>query len=475
MINEALYPENPIIFVDDENLFLQSIAFFLKSEGISNIITLTSGVDLLDVIKQRNPLMIALDMIMPDISGEVLLKSIKENYEDIPVVIVTAIDKTETIVESIKNGAYDYLVKPLDETRLLMIIRHIVEFERVKKLSQSLSNQISNNYEKISDAFSSIVTKNEKMLSIFKYIEAISTTPLPILITGDTGTGKELIAASIHRLSCRSGAFVRLNVAGEDPNLISDTLYGHSKGGFTGAVANRKGLIEQADNGTMFLDEIGDLNIENQVKLLHVLQERKYYQIGSDVEKYSNARFIFATNKNILQLVDSGKFRKDLYYRIKFHHIHLPTLRERKDDIPLLVKHFVTKASLILNKKEPRLPDEIYSLLSNYSFPGNIRELEGIIFDAVSRYEKGTLSLAEMKNNLDFKESGDNEQYIYRMTKKKDNSIDIDGGFPTIDDVTKQLIDKALQDSDGNQTIAAKLLGISRKALNNRLIRASRK
>ncbi len=475
MINEALYPENPIIFVDDENLFLQSIAFFLKSEGITNIITLNSGVNLLNVIEQRNPLMIVLDIIMPEISGETLLKSIKENYEDIPVVIVTAIDKTETIVECIKNGAYDYLVKPLDETRLLMIIRHIVEFERVKKLSQSLSNQISNNYEKISDAFSSIVTKNEKMMSIFKYIEAISTTPLPILITGDTGTGKELIASSIHRLSCRSGAFVRLNVAGEDPNLISDTLYGHSKGGFTGAVASRKGLIEQADNGTMFLDEIGDLNIENQVKLLHVLQERKYYQIGSDVEKYSNARFIFATNKNILQLVDSGKFRKDLYYRIKFHHIHLPTLRERKDDIPILVKHFVTKASLILNKKEPRLPDEIYSLLSNYSFPGNIRELEGIIFDAVSRYEKGTLSLAEMKNNLDFKESGDNEQYIYRMTKKKDNSLTIDGGFPTIEDVTKLLIDKALQNSDDNQTIAAKLLGLSRKALNNRLIRASKK
>ncbi|HOJ63438.1 MAG TPA: sigma-54 dependent transcriptional regulator [Spirochaetota bacterium] len=469
------YPENPIFIIDDEEHFLKSLSFFLKTEGFSNIITTNNPEDALLILKENMPSLILLDMIMPKINGEVLLEKIKEKLPEIPIIVITAIDKAEMAVSCIKKGAYDYLVKPIDETKLLLTIRHILELEKIKELNIDLKSKLIEKEYKINPIFSQIITQNQQMISIFKYIESISKTDLPILITGETGTGKELFANAIHKLSGRSGKFVRLNIASENSNIISDTLFGHSKGGFTGAVTSRKGLIETAEDGTLFLDEIGDLNIENQVKLLHILQERKYYQIGSDVEKVTNARFIFATNRDIEKLVNEGNFRKDLYYRLKYHHINIPPLRDRKDDIPLLVDHFLEKACKIFNKKKPFIPKEFYDILRNYDFPGNIRELESLVYDIMSRYEKGILSIKHLPEKLNLtisklKEKNNNEE-IFSLYIDENNQFNIKGEFPKLKELNDIITDIALRRTNNNQTLAAKLLGLSRKALNNRLLK----
>lgn len=467
------YPENPILIIDDEEHFLKSISFFLKSEGFSNIITISNPENLSSILEKSLPCLILLDMIMPKIDGEKLLEDIKEKYPEVPVIIVTAIDKAEKAVSCIKKGAYDYIVKPIDETRIILIIKHILELKEMKDLNKDLKSKLIEEY-KIDSAFSQIITTNEKIISIFKYIETIAKTDLPVLITGETGTGKELFANAIHRISRRPGKFVRLNIASENSNIIGDTLFGHSKGGFTGAVTNRKGLIETAENGTLFLDEIGDLSIDNQVKLLHILQERKYYQIGSDIEKVTNTRFIFATNRDIEKLVENGYFRKDLYYRLKYHHINIPPLRERKEDIPILVDYFLEKACKIFNKKKPFIPKEFYYVLRNYDFPGNIRELESLIYDIISRYEKGILSIKYLPERLNLtqpKLENIKNKDIFSLYKDENGEFNINGEFPKLKEVNDILINVALKRANNNQTLAAKLLGLSRKALNNRLLK----
>ncbi|NIO86619.1 MAG: AAA domain-containing protein, partial [Candidatus Aminicenantes bacterium] len=252
------------------------------------------------------------------------------------------------------------------------------------------------------EAFKEIITNDAKMKSIFQYIEVISSSPEPVLITGETGVGKELIAKVIHELSNRNGDFVAVNVAGVDDNIFSDTLFGHEKGAFTDAVRARAGMIQTASGGTLFLDEIGDLSIASQVKLLRLLQENEYFPLGSDIAKYTDARVILATNSNLKFLSKSGRFRKDLYHRICVHRVHVPPLRERLDDIPLLVEHFLHEAAETLKKKKPIVPGELFSLLETYRFPGNIRELRAMVLEAVSSAKSQMLSLKPFKEAIGY-------------------------------------------------------------------------
>jgi DNA-binding NtrC family response regulator len=293
-------------------------------------------------------------------------------------------------------------------------------------------------------------------------------SPQPVLITGETGVGKELVAKAIHQLSQRNGAFVPVNVAGLDDNVFADTLFGHRKGAFTGAEQPRSGLVEEASGGTLFLDEIGDLSPASQVKLLRLLQDGEYFPLGSDVGKRSDARVVVATNQDIQALQESGKFRKDLYYRICAHSIHIPPLRDRREDLLILVDHFLEKASKTLCKKKPTPPNELFTLLSTYSFPGNVRELQSMILDAVSGHKSGKLS-------MDFFKS-----YI----RPKQHSLDVDSRqllpgenvlvsfserLPTLKQVEQFLISEAMKRASGNQSIAAQMLGVTRQALNKRL------
>ena len=474
-MTSLLNPSKPILLVDDEEHFLTSAELVLNSNRFTNIESCVESTKVLDLLKLKEYSLIALDINMPNISGKELLPKILENYPEIPVIIITAINDVESAVECMKLGAFDYLVKPIDDERFITSVKRGLYFSNVRNENLRLKESLFKDKLEFPQAFSEIITNSTKMISIFKYIEAISKTNLPVLVTGETGVGKELIAKAIHKISGREGELVSLNVAGVDDNLFSDTLFGHKKGAFTGAEKDRKGLIEHAENGSLFLDEIGDLSIESQVKLLRLLQDGKYYPLGSDVAKLSNARIIVATHKDLDRMKDDDTFRKDLYYRLKAHHVHIPPLRERKEDIPILISHFLTTASNTLNKKRPASPKQLYTILTNYSFPGNVRELEGIIFDAVSRHSSGILSLESIRDKTIGTEDDIASNNVKSVNENFSDSIIFTSQFPTFRNAELLMIKEALKRSDNNQTIAAQLLGITRRALNNRIQRLKEK
>ncbi len=299
------------------------------------------------------------------------------------------------------------------------------------------------------------------METIFEYAESIGPSSEPVLIRGETGTGKELMAKAIHNLSGMSGEFVAVNVAGLDDNIFSDTLFGHVKGAFTGADTNRAGLVERATGGTLFLDEIGDLTSSSQIKLLRLLQEKEYLPIGQDQYNKSSARVITSTHVDLWQLQREGIFREDLHYRLRTHRITLPPLRERKEDLLGLCEHFGKTSAASLNKKCPTFPPEMVPLLSTYSFPGNIRELQAMVFDAVARNSNGILPLTSFKEHL----------HRSRAVEPVVKGIPITFAdpLPTLKVATQLLIHEAMERAHNNQSTAASMLGISQQALSKRL------
>ncbi|MEN2995223.1 MAG: sigma-54 dependent transcriptional regulator [Thermodesulfovibrio sp.] len=462
-----------VAIVDDEEEALYSYSLILKQAGIKDIVLIQDCRELPIILKERSFSILLLDLSMPHISGFDLLKYLSVEYPEIPVIIITAIKDIETAVECIKIGACDYLVKPIEKNKLISSVKKALEINRLKEEISELKHRLIENKLEQEEAFSEIITVNQKMRGIFKYIEVISKTDQPILITGETGTGKELIARAIHKISNKKGEFVAVNVAGLDDAMFSDTLFGHKKGAFTGAFSNREGLISKAKEGTLFLDEIGDLSETSQLKLLRVIQEKIYYPLGSDLPKSTDARLIVATNKDIHEMVANGKFRKDLFYRLKGHHIHLPPLRERKDDIPLLLEYFIEKAALSLGKKPPKYPEELIILLMNYSFPGNVRELKMMVYDAVARCKSNFLSLELFKDMIDISNLIDNK--IKTEIVKFYIQMRFPERLPTLKEMEEILISEALRRAKGNQGIAASMLGITRQALNKRLNKKSTK
>ena len=441
----------------------------MEANNIKNIVDFNDSRKVAPYIASNKPLLVLLDLNMPHISGIEVLKNINESYPDVPVIMITGESKVDMAVECMKTGAFDYLVKPVKNDRLYSVVKHALEIQNLKKEVNQLSSKVLTGQLKNPEAFSTFITQNEKIQSIFKYIEAIAHTPKAVLITGESGTGKEVIARIIHKLSSSDNNFVGVNVAGLDENVFSDTLFGHKKGAYTGADSDRKGLIEQAKEGILFLDEIGDLDNNSQVKLLRLLQEGEYYSLGSDATQKSMANIVAATNADLKKLLEKGKFRNDLYYRLISHHIHIPPLRERADDIPLLIDHFLNESSKSLKKTKPGVPKELYILLSNYYFPGNVRELQSMIYDAISLHDSGILSLTYFKKYLkDNKQNLSGIDLSGRNLEEKQRFI-FNGPFPTINEVEEFLISEALKKAKGNQSIAANMLGINQSTLSRRL------
>lgn len=463
------FPTNPVLIVDDDENALQSFELTLNSAGINNIRLCQDSCDVMSLLKSQKFDLILLDLTMPNITGEQLLSQIMQDYADIPVTIITGNSEIDTAVKCMQVGAFDYMVKPVEENRLVSGVKRSLELSALRRENQKMKTQFLYGELNQPEAFSSIVTRKSSMMSIFKYIEVIAPSPEPVLITGETGVGKELIARAVHDVSTRKGAFVSVNVAGLDDNIFSDTLFGHKKGAFTDASTSRSGLIEQAAGGTLFLDEIGDLSYASQIRLLRLLQEHEYYPLGSDVPKYTDAHIIAATNQNIDDFKESGNFRKDLYFRLCVHHIHIPSLRERKDDIPLLVDHFMEEAAHSLNKKKPSFSKELYNILMNYNFPGNIRELRSLIYDAVTSHESGMLSLKSFRGIINNKNRPHPEERGNPASDENSYFLFPSQNLPTMQEAEIILIQEALKRSNGNQSIAAQLLGITRQTLNRKL------
>jgi PAS domain S-box-containing protein len=334
------------------------------------------------------------------------------------------------------------------------------------------------------EAFARIITGNESLQGLFRYANAIGSTALPVLIIGETGVGKELFARALHEVSGRQGLFVPINAAGLDDSLFSDTLFGHVRGAFTGADRDHPGLVQRAAGGTLFLDEIGDLSLESQVKLLRLLQEREYYALGAGKPSASDARFLFATCHDLFGRVREGLFRQDLYYRLQSHSLTIPPLRERPGDIPLLVDHFLRQAATFLDRRVPTVPREVIGILQAYQFPGNVRELEGMVYDALVSTPGDTLSPDHFNRRIaqagTWPATRPSEGAAFPPQGTRAPSLPPGGpqavqrGLPTLRECSDKLIEEAIRSAQGNKTRAAAILGISRQALCNRLRRRKR-
>jgi DNA-binding NtrC family response regulator len=463
-------PRLPLLLVDDESAWLRGLSIALEgSLGIDNVILCYDSREVPEILARTAVSLVLLDVTMPYLSGEELLAMITRHHPELPVIMLTGRDQVEIAVHCMQLGAFDYCIKTDKKERLFGVIRRALELAELRQENLRLRDSLLGAGLQMPAAFASFVTQNPRLRDIFRYIEAIAKSPEPVLITGESGTGKELIARAVHQLSRPSGPFVAVNAAGLDDLVFADTLFGHRRGAYTGAQEGRAGMIEQASGGVLFLDEIGDLSSASQVKLLRLLQEGEYFPLGNDRPSRLNARLVFATNCDLTALQTSGSFRRDLFYRLQTHHIHLPPLRERPEDIPLLLAHFLGEAAATLGKRRPTPPPELQSLLRTYPFPGNVRELRALVFDAVSRHGSGTLSMSTFKTTLQERSSSGTLPFS-RGAAPFAPAVSFGPLFPTIHETVELLVDEALRRADGKLAIAAGLLGISRPALSKRLI-----
>jgi two-component system nitrogen regulation response regulator GlnG len=460
----------PVLLVDDEPQLLRSASVLLRASGIKHVVTLDDSRTVLPWLAEQAAGVLVLDLAMPHISGRDLLGQIAADYPDLPVILMTATNDLDTAVQCMQGGAIDYLVKPVEKNRFVSSVLRALEIRTLREEVLSLKECLLTDEIHQRDAFAAIITQSKAMHAIFRYVEAIAVSHQPVLITGETGTGKELLARAVHALSPGQGEFVAVNVAGLDDAMFSDTLFGHTKGAFTSAEQSRDGLITRAADGTLFLDEIGDLATASQVKLLRLLQEDTYYPLGADYPRQSNARIIVATNQDIVQLVRTGTFRKDLYYRLRAHHLHVPPLRERQEDLPLLINHFLEQAAQAFSKPTPTPPMELYQLLKTYLFPGNVRELAAMVFDAVAQHQGGILSLKSFKAVIQHGQTMAPDRLRSAATLEHLGTLFPDQ-LPTLKEIEAALIAEALERAEGNQSIAAGMLGLTRQALNKRLVR----
>jgi two-component system, NtrC family, response regulator HydG len=460
-----------VLLVDDEGEILATSKLGLEIGGVREVQTLSDSREVLGYLAGNPVAVLVLDLSMPHVSGLELLAAVARDFTHIPTVVVTANDEIDTVVQCMKLGAFDYLVKPVSPARLLTCVQKALELCSLSSELSSLKQRLLADNLDHPAAFASIVTRNRKMRALFQYVEVVAGSRQPVIITGETGVGKELFARAIHDLSGCKGEFIALNAAGLDDNMFSDSLFGHKKGSYTGAEQAREGLIARAAGGTLFLDEIGDLNEMSQLKLLRLLQEREYYPVGSDLTRKSDAHFVLATNRDLQQRIAEGKFRNDLYYRLCGHQIQIPPLRERRDDLPLLLEHFINEEAESLGIPAPSYPKELIDLLETYRFPGNIRELQGMVSDAVTRNRSRMLSQEPfrqaMTGDLGFQSASVDSELDDELLQKKLEGIW--GHFPTLNEAEDLLINTALQAAKGNQGIAATMLGLKRQTLNMRL------
>ena len=437
-----------ILVVDDERSMRELMAIVLRREGY-DVLLAENGRSAIDLL-QREPVdLLISDIKMPDVSGVEVLRAAKAVDRDILGIMITAFASTETAVEAMRLGACDYLSKPFDVDLLKMKVREKIESRELRQENVLLKRTLG-----LTHQFSNIVGRSQAMLDVFKMIETIARTNSTILLTGESGTGKGLVAQAVHFHSLRrERPMVSLNCGALPETLLESELFGYMKGAFTGAAVNKKGLIESAEKGTLFLDEIGEMTTMMQVKLLRVLQERKFRRLGGVEEMEAAMRVIAATNQDLTRLIAEGKFREDLFYRINVIPIHLPPLRERGEDIPLLAEYFLGKYRDQMGKGIHSVSQDSMDLLAAYEWPGNIRELENVVERAVA-LEKSHSILPESL-----------PEHIVKRVPKGPAAAGLlpESGFNLeehVEGLEKEYITQALQRARGVQVKAAELLGI---------------
>jgi len=443
-----------VLIVDDEKNYPLILGAVLEEEGFETFAA-NSGAEALEILKNTDIDLVLTDMKMPSMDGIELLEKIKTKDEELPVIMMTAHGTVDKAVEAMQKGAYNYILKPFDNERLILYVNKAISMYRVIKENRQLRNAVELQY-----SFGNIIGKSKVMHDLFEIIRKVAPTTTTVLIEGESGTGKELAAKSIHFNSLRRDKpFVAVNCSALAESLLESELFGHEKGAFTGAVAMKKGRFELADRGTLFLDEIGELSQSLQVKLLRVLQEKNFERVGGIKPISVDIRIVAATNKNLKEEMEQGRFREDLYYRLNVVRIVIPLLRERAEDILPLVNHFINKYGKERKSTNPvtGLDQEVERLFYDYSWPGNVRELENVIERAMVMCQNSKIKISDLPKK--FKENVYNTLHIEAIpaNTKLDEVLTM---------IEKKMIIRALRLTNNVQSQAAELLGIGKSGLN---------
>jgi len=436
-----------ILVVDDEPLIRELLEEILKKEGYS-VNTVKNGLSALKKIKEHHFDLIITDVRMPDMDGIMLLKKIRESSFSIPVIVITAYGSIENAVEVMKKGADDYITKPITPAQLKLTVQKISKQRNLLQENRYLRREIEQKY-----GYKELIGKSQAMREVYRMIDRAALSKSTVLISGETGTGKELVARAIHhRSSRRDKPFISVNCAALPKDLLESELFGHEKGSFTGAISKREGRFELADKGTLLLDEISATRPAFQAKLLRVLQEEEFERVGGNKTIKVDVRIIATTNKNLKKMVEKGEFREDLYYRLDVIPIHLPPLRKRKEDIPLLVQFFLKKYNHKNGGEVKEISKECFKIMEECLWPGNVRELENVIERAVVMNKEKTI----LPQNFALDISCSNER------------INLPENI-TIKEMEKKLIKETLQKMKGNRTKTAKVLGVSVRTIRNKI------
>ncbi len=440
-----------ILIVDDELSVRESLKLILQDQY--KILIANDAKEALVLFERENPNLVLLDIILPEMDGITVLKRIREMDATVPVIMLTATRMVKTAVEAMKLGATDYLSKPFEIEELKLIIEKAITTKDLEQEVKYLRSEITRRY-----SFKSIIGKSREMQEVYAKIEQIADTRTTVLVTGESGTGKELVARALHYNSTRKERpFIAINCAALPETLIESELFGHERGAFTDAQVRKVGQFELADNGTLFLDEVADLSLATQAKLLRVLQEKEFTRVGGTRTIRVDVRLITATNKNLDQSLKQGSFREDLYYRINVVPIHLPPLRERKEDLPLLVNHFLTKKTEEEGHPPKQVSPEAMTLMMNYDWPGNVRELQNIIEQMVTLCTNSTILPEDLPDHF--------RKQLKSMTLKEQALSGKISFERAVAEFERDIILEALKKTRYVQTHAADLLGISRRIL----------
>jgi len=448
-----------ILIVDDETKITKIVSRILYEEGYE-VCTADTGEKGVELAGTESPDIVLMDLNLPGISGIETMNRIKKAHPEIIVIFITAYGSISSAVEAMRYGAYDYITKPFDNDALLMALRRAEEHLNLRLEVMHLKDQLKEKYQ-----FKSIIGQSKKIRTVFEHMDRVAATDATVLVQGESGTGKELIVRAIHQASRRnSNPFVAVNCGAIPPNLVESRLFGHEKGAFTDAKERMIGCFEQADKGTLFLDEVGELSLDHQVKLLRAIEERKIIRVGGSREIPVDIRIIAATNKDLAEEVEAGRFRRDLFFRLNVFFIKIPPLRERVEDIPLLVDNFIAKFKKTTAPDVTGISQQAVQHLKMYDWPGNVRELQNAVQSALIMCGKGTILPKHLPLRvqgyplIDEVEPGRGEGLEDQVKKATEN-------------VEKKLILQALEKCNGNRTKAAELLGISRKTLFNKMHR----